>query len=113
MKESQLVTAITQYLSILENQNKLLFIRNNSGAMKTERGGFYKFGRTGSPDFFIFLRDYSNTNNGRCLHLEIKTDKGKLSYGQLEYQARILMLGHRYEVARSLDEVIEILDKLV
>lgn len=113
MKESQIVTAITQYLSLLENQNKLLFIRNNSGAMYNSRGGFYKFGRTGSPDFLIFLRDYSNTNNGRCLHLEIKTNKGKLSPGQLEYQAKILMLGHHYEVAHSLDEVIEILKPLI
>jgi hypothetical protein len=105
MKESQTQSAIEQYLRILENQGKLVYQKNNSGAFRTERGSFIRYGKAGSPDFLVFLKD------GACLHLEIKNEKGELTKNQLDYALKMDKLGHCYEVARSLDEVEKMLKK--
>jgi len=102
MKESGIVTAIQTYLQILENQGKLVVQRNNSGAVMTNRLGrnnFIRFGKAGSPDFYVFLP------NGKTIMLEVKNEKGKLSESQQEFKDRVERLGFRYEVARSVDEV--------
>lgn len=41
---------------------------------------------------------------GRCLEVETKTKSGRQSDEQIEYQKRIIDLGGRYELARSLEE---------
>jgi hypothetical protein len=99
MKESVIITAINYYLSFLENQEKLVFIRNNSGAFINPRGNFFKMGRPGSPDFFVFLKD------GKSLHLEVKNEKGRQNDRQINYETKIANLGHHYCIARSVDEV--------
>jgi len=99
MKESGIVSAINHYLYFLENQEKLVFIRNNSGAFINPKGKFFKMGRPGSPDFFIFLKD------GKSLHLEVKNEKGRQNIRQIDYEMKIANLGHRYCVVRSVDEV--------
>jgi VRR-NUC domain len=104
MKESLIVTAIQQYLQLLENQGKLVYQRNNSGSTKIGNN-FIRFGKTGSPDLYVFLP------NGKTLMIEVKNDKGKLSEGQKEFQEKITNLGHEYIVVRSLDEVIKCLTK--
>ena len=71
MKESLIQNAIEAYLSLLENQNKLVYLKNNSGAFQTRQGGFYRMGKRGSADFIVFI------NNGQTLHLEVKNEKGK------------------------------------
>lgn len=103
MKESGIVTAINQYLQYQENLNNLVFIRNNSGAFINPRGNFFKMGRPGSPDFFIFLR------GGKCLHLEVKNETGRQNVRQLDYEMKIANLGHRYCIVRSVDEVENLL----
>lgn len=102
MKESLIQTAIEQYLKILENQGKIIYIKNNSGALKTDTR-FIRFGKAGSPDFFIF------TNDGGCLHLEVKNEKGSQNENQIEYQNKIERLGHTYFIVRSVDEVERII----
>ena len=99
MKESGIITAINHYLNYLENQKKLIFIRNNSGAFINPRGNYFKMGRPGSPDFFIFLK------GGKCLHLEVKNEKGRQNDRQLNYEMKIANLGHRYCIVRSVAEV--------
>jgi len=99
MKESGIVSAINHYLQYQENLNKLVFIRNNSGAFINPRGNFFKMGRPGSPDIFIFLK------GGKCLHLEVKNEKGRQNVRQINYEMKIANLGHRYCVVRSVDEV--------
>jgi hypothetical protein len=98
MKESQIQTAIEQYLRLMENMGQLVYIKQNSGATKIgER--FIRYGKAGAPDFMVYLLD------GRCVHLEVKNEKGKQNPNQLEYQAKIEKLGHRYCIVRSVDEV--------
>jgi len=99
MKESCIITAINHYLYSLENQEKLVFIRNNSGAFINPKGNFFKMGRPGSPDFLIFLKD------GKSLHLEVKNEKGRQNIRQINYEMKITNLGHRYCIVRSVAEV--------
>ena len=104
-KESQIQSAIEDYLRLMERGGRLAYIKNNSGAYKTERGGYVRFGRAGSPDFLLFL------DGGRCWHLEVKTKTGRQSKSQKEYQAMVEALGHRYLIVRSVGEVVELFEE--
>lgn len=95
MKEKYVQSAVRHLLQLLENQGKLLFLRNNSGALKTNRG-FMHFGKTGSPDFFIFLP-------GKTIHLETKSDSGKLSEPQIQWRNTVERFGHHYRCISSVD----------
>ncbi|MDP6999842.1 MAG: hypothetical protein QF569_27550 [Candidatus Poribacteria bacterium] len=103
-KESQVQSAIEDYLKLLERGGRCAYIKNNSGAYKTERGGFVRFGRAGSPDFLLFL------DGGRCWHLEVKTAKGRQSKSQKDYQLMVEELGHLYLIVRSVGEVVELFE---
>ena len=104
MKESQIQTAIEQYLRVLEQNGRLVYIKNNSGAYRTGTGGFVRFGRSGSSDFLLFVSE------GRCIHLEVKAEKGRQSKSQRDYQRLVERLGHRYLVVRSVKEVASLFD---
>ena len=104
VKESQIQTAIEQYLRILEQNGRLVYIKNNSGAYRTGTGGFVRFGRSGSSDFLLFV------DQGRCIHLEVKAEKGRQSKSQRDYQRLVERLGHKYLVVRSLKEVASLFD---
>jgi hypothetical protein len=56
--------------------------RNNSGAFKTERGGFYRVGTPGAPDIIGWV-------DGKFVGLEVKTAKGKLSGDQVAFGERL------------------------
>lgn len=99
VSESSIQTAIETFLKYQENLGKLVFIKNNSGAFKTSKGSFVRFGKKGSPDFIVFLQ------NGKTLHLEIKNFSGRQQKSQKEYQQKIEDLGHLYYVAHSVEEV--------
>ena len=104
VKESQIQTAIEQYLRILEQNGRLVYIKNNSGAYRTGTGGFVRFGRSGSSDFLLFV------DQGRCIHLEVKAEKGRQSKSQRDYQRLVERLGHRYLLVRSVREVASLFD---
>lgn len=99
MKESAIQTTIETQLRYYENLGKLVYIKNNSGAFQTKKGGYYRFGKKGSPDFLIFLK------NGATIHLEIKQGKNKQQSSQKEYQAKVEALGHVYKVIYSVAEL--------
>jgi hypothetical protein len=103
VSETPIVTAIQQLLQIYEDLGKILFIRNNSGAMKTAEGRFIRFGKTGSPDFLLFMQN-------KTVHLEVKAEDGKLSAGQKDYRDKIMKLGHDYLVVRSVEDVERLLN---
>jgi hypothetical protein len=103
IKESQIQSVIENYLKLLENIGKLVYTKNNSGALKTERGSFMRFGKSGSPDFFIFL------NDNKTLHIEVKAEKGVQSPNQKDYQIKVEKLGHKYFIVRSLNDVKKLL----
>lgn len=103
-KESTIQTAIEEYLKILENKKKLIYIKNNSGAMKVG-DRYIRFGRPGSPDFIVFIQ------GGGTLHLEVKNETGRQNKAQRGYQSLIEGLSHRYYIARSVEDVQRILKR--
>ena len=109
MKESLIQSAIEQYLKYQENLGKLIYIKNNSGAMPVMHGdkrSYFRFGKPGSPDFLIFLPQ------GQVIHMEVKNEKGKLNDNQINYKASIEKLGHSYCVVRSVEGAENILKNL-
>ena len=104
MKESQIQTAIEQYLRVLEQNGRLVYIKHNSGAYRTGTGGFVRFGRSGSSDFLLFV------DHGRRIHIKKKAEKGRQSKSQRDYQRLVERLGHKYLVVRSLKEVASLFD---
>jgi hypothetical protein len=98
MKESLIQSAIEQYLRVMENMGRLVYVKQNSGATKIG-DRFIRYGKAGAPDFMVYL------SSGACIHLEVKNKKGKQNPNQLEYQAKVEKLGHNYCLVRSVDEV--------
>ena len=102
-KEKDILKAITDYLSLLENQKKLYFVRVGSGGIKTEAGHWVKTGRSGCPDVIICVK------GGKFIGIEVKTKKGYLSNVQRETGGKIKTLGGLYWVVRSVDEMENLL----
>ena len=96
MKESQTQRAILDYLA----HKKRFCWRNNSGAFKTDRGGFYRVGTPGSPDIICVIE-------GQFVGIEVKDEKGKLNHNQVAFKEQLEAAGGKYVVARSVDDVIE------
>jgi len=96
-KESDIQKAILEYLKLKSH----FCWRNNSGAFKTERGGFYRMGTPGAPDIFLVKRPV-----GTFVGIEVKTLKGVLSEPQRAFSRELEAHGGIYLVARSVDDVI-------
>ena len=105
--EAQVLKTTMEYLRILENQGKLWCFRAGSGAIKTEKGNYFKTGKVGCPDIVCCLKD------GRFLGLEAKSSVGgSQSPAQKEAEGRIKMLGGEYHIVRNIREVLELLKSL-
>lgn len=101
--EKAIQKAVLKYLTLKykgKGRTDTVFWRENSGATRTERGGFIRFGFTGAPDIFVVQK-------GRIYGLEIK-DKAKQSDGQKEFQKCFENAGGEYFIIRSIDDVIKI-----
>jgi len=113
--EKDIQRAIKDYLQILKNQGKLMFIRNNSGAMpikgKNGKMRYIKFGEKGSADILLFVPLYL-TNSIKTLEaiaLEVKKIDGVQSADQKKWQANWERLGGAYYIVRCLEDVIKII----
>ena len=96
VKEKDVQKVIIEYLKI----TKHFFWRNNTGAFKTERGRFMRFGDLGSPDIFIVKK-------GNIYGIEVKASDGKQSDNQIEWQKGFEKNGGIYILASSLEEFLE------
>lgn len=100
--EGALQKAILQYLQA----KGILAFRMQVGAMAGEYNGkrrFMRFGTVGMADILAF--PYA----ARPLWIEVKTATGKQSEFQKSFQAQVEAQGHRYVVARSVEDVMGIL----
>lgn len=98
--EKQTQKAILDYLSLRKD---LMFWRQNTGAIKTERGGFYRFtSMNGMPDIFVL-------SNAQIYALEVKDIKGKQNENQKTFQKLFEAHGGVYKVVRSLDDIKNII----
>jgi hypothetical protein len=92
VRKAQIQTAILDYLRLKGR----FFWRNNSGAFKTERGGFYRVGTPGAPDIIGCV-------DGKFVGLEVKTARGKLSADQQLFADALREQGGLYYLVRSID----------
>ena len=124
--ESDIIRAVNDYLQIQRNQKKLMFIRNNSGAIPIVDGKnkrrYIRFGDKGSPDFLVWISKLKSFPDGnfhsqlisylRSIALEAKSDIGKQSIDQIEWQADFERLGGEYYIIRSIEELIKIIGNI-
>ena len=105
MLEKETQAAILEYLAL----RKIFAWRNNSGAAKMMRKdgsqGFIRFGAIGSPDILAILPP-----TGRLLAVECKSPTGRISPQQEAFGERIKAAGGVYVMARSIDDIIAVLD---
>lgn len=76
-------------------------IRNNSGAIKTEKGFWLRFGKKGSGDI-LALSPY-----GRWIEVECKTPSGDVQDHQADRQALVQSKGGIYIIARGSADALE------
>lgn len=102
--EDNLQRAVVQHLRLLA-PNAIWYHPNNSPAVSKRTAARYKaLGVVaGIPDICVVLED------GSAAFLELKSDKGRLSPAQLEFQTKCLARGIPHYVAYSLDEALEVL----
>ena len=107
--EKDIKRTIEEYLSIRMAQGKLIFFRLNNGDIiiqdeKTRR--FKGCGITGASDFLVITApDWGNDIN----FIECKSDTGKQSADQKAFQEMVEKLGCEYILARTLEDVSEII----
>lgn len=103
--EAQIQHSILHYLGTVRGG---YFWRNNVGAVQTQykgKSGFLRFGKVGSSDIIGVLR-------GRLIAIEVKTQKGKVSDAQRDFLTNIERCGGYAIIARSLDDVIALVDRI-
>ena len=128
IKEQDIIRIIHQYLTILENQGKIIFQRCNTGAMAIKDNSgktrFFKFGKRGWPDFLIWKQqnygkgavavtnEVAEYNFLETYFIEVKRDKSsKQSDDQKSFEKQITKLGGQYFIVKSLEEVQKILSR--
>lgn len=84
----------------------VFFWRNNTGRMR-KNGRMIQFGSVGAPDIIGLVPDGS----GRCFGVEVKTETGRQSGGQMEWEAAFTKAGGLYIVARSVDDLAVLFEK--
>jgi hypothetical protein len=111
LTEADIIRAIGDYLQVQRNLGKLMYIRNNTGAIPIEAGKYkrryVRFGDKGSPDFLVFVGGIFGLL--KTIAIECKSETGRMSEEQLNWQADFERLGGEYYVVRSIDRVMEIL----
>ena len=100
ISEKHIQKTILDYLAF----KKIFHYRQNSGAFKTESGGYMRTASvSGLPDI-VAIKD------GIYIGLEVKTATGRQSEEQREIQNRVTAAGGLYFVVRSLDDVRKIFE---
>lgn len=106
LSEGTIQKAILRYLTILEKNGDIYFIRNNSFEGKIIRKdgsfGYIKNNKLGTPDIICGLKvlDF-----GIMVGIELKSEKGTQSDNQIKAQSKIEKVKGYYFIARSIDDV--------
>jgi len=104
-EEHQLQVAVARFLDVALPKSVRACHVPNGGRRDAKTGARLK--REGVKprvaDFVIFMR------GGTCAMIELKTDKGRLSAAQKDWQDWAGEYGLPYAVCRSLEEVIDVL----
>lgn len=96
--EKRIQNKILAYLKDLKEKNYPIFYQ------RREAGGFaYK---KGIPDIYCVV-------NGRHIEIEVKADNGQLSSMQITYKEMFEKIGIKYIVAKSVEDVSEVIKELL
>lgn len=74
--------------------------RNNTGALKDQRGQLITYGLKGSADILGII-----SPEGRFLAIEVKNERGKQSESQAAFGKMVEAMGGIYILARSVEDV--------
>lgn len=103
MTEAELQRAI---LLAVGSRADCRFWRNNVGVGRSLSGDrVIRFGLVGSADLMGILR------GGRFIAVEVKTAKGRQSKQQKSFERMVRSMGGIYVLARSVEDVVEVLDE--
>ena len=114
MLEKDTKYAVEQYLQILQNQGKLVFLRLNAGDFIVARGGKFERRIKGCPkgtaDLLVIRKENWDGVVSECgvYFFELKSDKGKQSPEQKEFQVAVEAQCTEYHIIRSVEQVQEI-----
>ena len=100
MKETQLLKQILDFC----RHNDLLFYRTQAGMVKTDRGGFMKFGSAG-------VADITGCVDGRFIAVECKIGKNKQQLSQSLFEKKVLEKGGEYWLIYNLEDFINKFNK--
>lgn len=95
--EGEILRSILDYLAA----ERIWAMRINTGAIVSEYQGRKRFHRYGRPGCADILASF----NSGFVWLEVKTDKGRQSPAQKEFEAEVNAEGHFYAVVRSIEDV--------
>lgn len=111
--EKHVLEAIMDYLDILEAKEKLFAYRTQVASIPVYRfngtKGYIKTGRRGVPDITVCLK------GGKFVGIEVKAPdkKNNVSQWQSTVKGDIERLGGQYWVVTSVDEVKELINKVL
>lgn len=101
-EEKSLQHFILDYLT----KKGIFHYRNNSGTMFSEYKGktrAFKLGVVGSPDIICVI-------NGQYVGIEVKSQKGKQSEGQINFQKALEKAGGLYLLVRCPEDVLKVIN---
>ncbi len=82
-------------------QHDILCFRCNVGKVRMTDGGWFDTGLPeGFPDLLIL------NNNGETYYVEVKTPTGKQRPDQINFMNEIRRRGHKYLIARSVNDIM-------
>lgn len=107
MTEEQLQASIFQnHWNYYTHERKCLFHVNNKAKNKIEGNQMKAKGVVAGVSDFIYL-----AKNGKVLFIELKTDEGKQSKEQKEFEQIAKDRGHLYFVVRSVKEFFDLIQE--
>ena len=100
MNERHLQRQAIEYLTYEQNSGRLLFLRVNSGMIPIDaaRRRMVRMAPAGFPDLIIF-------GQRRTVFVELKSEKGKQTESQREFERKAQTLNYQYAVIRSFIEL--------
>ena len=106
-KESQIQRQAVSWFRLQFPNHVILSIPNGGARNKTEASILKGEGAlAGAADLFIACPSFDKLIHG--LWIETKSDVGKQTKSQKEFQQKVVTFGYAYRIIRSLDEFIEL-----
>ena len=111
MSEADLKRTVADYLNVLQNQGKLMFLRLNAGSfILTDKDGNFRRRvqgvKAGTADFIVIRSCFEKSCIQRIVDfIELKSERGKQTKEQKEFQELAENNGCGYYIIRTLEEL--------